>query len=1562
MSKATIQPTKIKQPLAGKRIKNSSGNNIKSPSVCVDGNADPAYHPWEYKTLDNFLTGKKIQCGRKSSYFCNLSTVNWIKGYRNTCPIAGCCGTFNRPAPLELTDFNFKSKKITKKLKINRITMSYKHHVTGVDVGVGSGSETKNWAGVFPYVNLILYRVNAKGNETKISTVKHDTRVPLAKNATVKAVFEKNINNFNPAKEDLKIEINYAGNGGGSYSNTATNPSILYLDDLSIQMDYDYIEEPKIIPPQPAPVSSISGTTTGNTIITDARNPQSAVGASDNCRTSISHTIYFKNTKASDIVVTVPNGVTYSKTPHDDNVVYTYQDASGVEGEKSITYVLSSDKTKKVVQKYTAKLYQKPTISLLKTNYIKNQKYRNDTFIKVTGRCWNTIDIYKDGNQKKILHCINNNIDNAKQEEFLGQINQLSCGNHVLHFYVDNKFSVKIPITIKAPNITFTSTLKAGYNQNKSHNEFITITRTDNSDLNQPISVNIVDTANKLQTSTVKLYPKQSFTQELNLHYPGKFEVKYQYSDGCTSHSKSFGKYNVYPTHKQSYDHLLIRTDNAPIEYQSIVVRQGDNQRYPTTYTHATLVNNMNDFVLFGGDGLCNIGELGYGTLAIKNPNDFTIKNLCIELNPLYLSENEDDEFDDLTTEWTTGMLQNFEDNFFIANPTLKNVVKFFNKQYPELIDDEFVNVILQITEIQPNQLLPIKIPYASSYEKEIFMNFLLLGEPSDFIDIDAFMSADAAYEQYESYNDYEQSDNKYASNTSKMENRGCMCISLRTEDLRPTELYIEGDDLDRNDILSGNPNLEDLDILYRIKIPESECDDNTGQYIPLDTKIVNDYRLIPTKYRIGNTIKDINFEDNQFNDGTINAYRGMKIDTKNFSGQDVFLRYRDNNSNIKYIRAQTDKNGIAQFKYIIPSYQDTSSNINEEAQIEYRLEEILNTVDIFYKGDDIYKPISLSANVINPLTATKIDFLGFIYYLQDDNNPYFIDSISLTNIDNISTLYVVGRLYNQENNVGLNDEIITVEGVLNAENEPHKIMQKGFSGIRITNPEADVLKQDGLFKIRIPFPRQYLNDLQEIRKSLYISYQGDFTYQSSFYCNYIEENEIANNRIQVPKYNTYLKVKPDYNIYRRGETITIRVHLEADIENFVNTIDINFPYNEHPCYKNIHIYYQTCSNINIEGFKTIFKTNNPKLLPNQTEAYIYCNVDTDLQILARLQKKVVENHNVNVLTINALNGYKPNKNVIVKAFIGPNTIKKRLGDYLALTAIDIDKEKYSYDQSSDIIYWEIGDMDSYETQKCNILLEAEEIGNNTIYVCKFDYLHLDEPSEINTTLVLTLDGDYSVDDYYYIDDIIPLKAVLTSQKTNENIYGEIEFDKQVYDESSNQYIDTVSESISQVSTFNNQHFARAYTRFKEPAKTQIKATYNGAEILSNTYNASESNILEFPNVSKYDTTVELFSNQDTFYTNQNIHIGAMVSYNRRKLEENNEVSITKTKYFDESLNIKIFIENQELTNISYDDNTYNVNFIITQAGTYTIRAFIPNTRKTEEHYAEKIINVIDGE
>lgn len=1514
-SKINIQATQITQPKAGKQIQNSKEQNIKSPSVCRDGNANPSYHPWEYKTLNNFIKGKQIQCGRKSTYHCNLKTVRWIKGYRNTCPIAGCCGTFNRPAPLILDKFNFKEKQITKAIKINKVKVEYQHKCTGVNVGVGTGSETTSWAGYFPYVTLVLYK-----NSTKIQSITYDKTVPLAKNGTVSVTFTKAISSFNPTTDNLRIEINYPANGDGKYYDKATNPSIIYASGLKINMEYDYLNTPKILP-------EFSIEADKETIITDPRNPSNSAG-NNNCRSTITHTIRYINIDINNtqdvnkkIIVDLPSNVKkeISLNTAKQTITYIYQDISGVEGRKNIVYYLSSDKKQKITKQFTSKLYSKPSVNIIQ-KYIKNQQYNNDTFIAIDGNCWNNIKIYADGNQKLLISFNKNNLN---QENFLNQINQLICGNHTLYIYIDDVFYKQINIVVSAPIISFDSNLRQKYTLSKDKQIDIDITRTDNNQLQDPINVTIIDTAGVINTFSFS--PQETHTQALNIDIAGEYELKCQYNDGCKDTEYIIGKYIVQPEHRQSYDYLLVRGVDDNVEYNSLVVREGDTNQKPITYTHAVLKNSMNDFVLFGKDGLFNIGELGHGILAVKNISRNVIKNLAIELNPLKLSEDEYDDFDARIMEWKTGMLQHFDDNFYILNPRVKDVVEVFNIQNKDLINEGTENVVLRFSEIQPNDVIEVKIPYMSSYPSHVLMNFLVLGEAHDFIELDKterFSPYTVAYSSYTNADFISQ-------NGSKMAERQSMSICLQTQDAFSTELFIEGDDLDRNDL----NNTDDLDITYKIQIPESECDDK--QLINnVKTKIINDARLIPTGYRLGNNTQYIfNVDENNnvsYNDDTINVFRGTRLSSyKPMISEDIYLRYLDVNNNIKYIRAITNDDGIAKINFTIPDYfQDTNTDLSENNKKKFYLSDILKQVDILYQGNDFYQNAVLNTENHN-LPQTKIQIEGFYYKKQ--NKEYYVEATKIKNqnITNISELYLIGSL-SDINNHGLSEKFVTYE------NKNNSIYQQVMTG---DIPEIEALQSKdtaGYFAVRIRLANNSTTyNLSTIRNNSYIAFDGDL-----FFADAKRNYGSSSNQIdKIQKTASQLSYIHDYGTYRRGETIEILVQLQKQEEEFENYIEISQTITS--CQSKIHIFYKACTEKNEEGWKTIFQTNGGKLLPNKTEEYIYCNVDTDLKILARLEKRIIENNNVNILTINAINGYKPNKDIIIKGIIAPNANKQRLGDYLALTAIDIDKEQYSYDRNSDIIYWNINHMDSYEKQKCNILLQAEHIGHNMIFLGGFDYLHQDEDVNIDTTLTLECDNTSE----YRIQEAIPIKAKLqTSDTPPHDVFGNVIFKK--YD--SNNQEQTFA--ISEVTNIDGEYYAKAYFRPDEN-NMRIKAVYEESKIFSVTYEGSESEYISFDNVHKYDTTVRLYSNQEEFKTGENIQIRGSILFNNES-----------EKYFDKNINMKFFIENQELMNINYIDRDYVVNFVVTQAGQYTIQAFIPNTQKTEEASDILIIDVLQGE
>lgn len=1777
MSTTSLQATNITQPLAGKRIQNSKKKNIKSPSTCRDGDAAPSYHPWEIGTLNNFIKGKQIQCGRKSTYHCNLKTVKWIKGYRNTCPIAGCCGTFNRPAPLILNKFNFDKKNITKKIKISNVQISYQHYVVGVDVGASTGSIKKSWAGYFPYVDITLYK-----NSTKIQTIRHNKAVPLAKNSAVNVSFTKDIDSFNPQKDDLKIEINYPANGAGKYYTKATNPSIIYAKDLKVNIEYKYLETPKIQATKAQASISVVGEKT--TIITDSRNPNNNAGDS-NCRDALIHTIKYTNTKASDIIVNCPDGVKYAtQANQDSSITYTYQDISEKTGEKTITYSLNSDSSQKIIKKYTAILPTKPTIQIQK-KYIKNQAYRaQDKYITVSNNCWKNIKIYIDGNQKLLIGWTNNNINQAN---FLKKINQLSCDNHILNVYIDDVAYKEFPIVVQAPQIIFESNLQAEYDQNK-HNDHvpITIRRVDNNELqdangnSKPITLTIIDTAEKSQApQEIELFPQETWTQDINIHYPGTFELKCIYNNGCKNDTYSFGKYVVHPTHTQFYNDLLIRTEDTNIEYESIVIRKGDNQRKPFAYTDATLMSSMTDVLLFGKDGFSALGELGYGILAVKNLTQQSIKNLCIELNPLIESDDEDD-YNPLIMEWKTGMLQNFVDNFNILNTEFKDIVDIFNIQNQSLINEGTENVVLCIKEIKPfideDNIIELKIPFFSSNEREIYMNFLMLGEPTDFIDLDNEMSGMYSNQEY-----YLQADPRnsylFASNTAKQADRGCMCISLKATDLLSAELSITGDDLDRNDLT----NTDDLDIEYNIELSNEDCDKTTSSTF-VKTQITNDAQLVPIAYQINNKEKQyFEIQDDVGNsttildeDGNIRPFlqspngnevyftRGIVSTERSLIAHNVFLRYADENNQIQFIRATTNKNGIAKFQYTIPTYyqdnEDKNAPLNKDVKTKYYLPDILNTVDIFYKGDAFYQSTSLSDTQQYQTKKTKISIWGIIY--KDENGKdTFIDTTDSANNSLIQSLQVedfdiVGQLYDKSTKIGINDAPVeyqypytttstnqkytrqstitskntttlygkdkqdmdgffkihipkaefshkisfskyknkTREAILDeyadidtnqytqeisgicsyvvdgdtldiqvqTENNTIKTMRVRLVGVN--TPEKNVkgyatskqfvekiclnqeisldidneketdaygrtlaivivnnknlnqiLLEEGLAEVMYIPPSEFnqlgestprLYNLNKMIKNGVISYNGDLIYNRTN----SKQNESLFN--DANKKETKLEYIKDYGIYRRGETIEIMVKLTShDETQFVNKINIERQMEN--CNDTIHIFYHPCSTKNTEGFKTIFKTNSQNLIPNQVEEKVYCGVETDLKILAKLQKKIVENHNINILTINAINGYKPNKKVLVKALIGPEAEKERLGDYLALSAVDIDKEKYSYDQSSDVVYWKIGNMNSYETQICNILLEGEQVGDNTIYVCGFDYLFPDEEKTIITDLTLVRDD--SEPEQYFVGDTVKFKAFLKANGTNQDIYGKIYFDIRAPD------IDYKTTAQADITTFNGEHYAVGHAKLPSIAPLYVNAYYEGAKMLSITYQESntynnenirvklqelressditmdiilkklhideetyysyENGLIDIPteiiykieqifdtnlaldsisektliydNIKKYDTNVQLESNQDQFKTNENIQIIGSVLY------DNNE-----QQYFDPNLNIKFFIENQELTNILFIDKKYVVNFIITEPGEYTITTYIPETNKTEASSDTMIINVEKGD
>ena len=146
----SLYPTKITQPNSNERNPITKWNFKevrRGGKTYPYGSANPSdpryFHAWT--NTSNLLSGGIAQCGRPSTYHCSHKTYYSIKGYRNTCPIAGCNGTYNAPATLRL-HVNQKAlinKGMTANSKIEKVVLTFQHACTGVDVA--NGKETTVW-------------------------------------------------------------------------------------------------------------------------------------------------------------------------------------------------------------------------------------------------------------------------------------------------------------------------------------------------------------------------------------------------------------------------------------------------------------------------------------------------------------------------------------------------------------------------------------------------------------------------------------------------------------------------------------------------------------------------------------------------------------------------------------------------------------------------------------------------------------------------------------------------------------------------------------------------------------------------------------------------------------------------------------------------------------------------------------------------------------------------------------------------------------------------------------------------------------------------------------------------------------------------------------------------------------------------------------------------------------------------------------------------------------------------------------------------------------------------
>lgn len=963
MSKVTMYPTKVEQPnrnkssgLKGKCFHAVRRNGTTYKIGCKD-QKDPKYHH-EWSNAEEICKGKTIQCGRPNTKMCSHKTYYSIKGYRNTCPIAGVSGTYTQPATLRLY-FDVLKKGITSNAKINNVSLIFQHRCTGVDVG--NGKETVNWGPNFSggkaYPDRKVLTVKFAGQ-----TKTRNTNPPLSyKFSSIGEPFVfKNV-----TYKDLSkgyIDIIYG-------NNLETNPGNIYIKDLKVTIDYD------------DGVQYIEGTQSSDTLY---------VSSDSNCRTPITFTVEagykqgnkkIQPTKAPKIIqkqitdnITTNLGTTeYTYKNDNKTAVIKFYDTTDKEGTKTVTFNIKNTK-KKISFKYKAVKRNKPTISIPSKI---ERLTKNDKITSITAKngCTSKITVYNENiNTEPIYTFTQFNLSNQENiiknndiKEFYKVLAQLSCGFHTLIFKRGNE-TAKECITQIIEVVPTQYSFKFFNSANKEINSFEAI---QNKTSNSTIKIRYIPTkelisnpsfviknpthgklSNNIPTKdimgdTTWNNVTQDISVSIGTYHPGQYNLIIQDSaQNCSANNKIF-KINITPKHKQHFDSIFVRgEDSTAFNYDYLVALEGDTVEQPVYVETIKLGTSYKDIKICAQEtNLIGLTETGTVPITITNNSNNDIKNLFIELNTLI--KNEDGKLEVTTQEWfeEEGIFFNFKENFKQYNKDYENIIDIKNLTP----DDDFIDeedVYIHIKKLQANKSIKIKIPFGSGTEKEIYLQLLLFSQPIGL---------------------YNQTN---CNDTSKI----FELIKLQVYDSILTDLSITGQTDLFSTIISPEIGVCPEEcfattdgITYKIKNIDTSNTEGTPK-----TLIKNDPRLIPYKFVYNGTEYQ---KDNYNNTGPLTFdIDNNAIKTVNLGGYRIDAEILFNGHEAINIHQYTDFKGeVIFFITIPPTYNGL-----------YTLENILSYITFKFTGDNYYNGFKQKGTVKTNINTGSKKQNAFLNYVND--------------------------------------------------------------------------------------------------------------------------------------------------------------------------------------------------------------------------------------------------------------------------------------------------------------------------------------------------------------------------------------------------------------------------------------------------------------------------------------------------------------------------------------------------------------------------------------------------
>lgn len=1052
----SLYPTKITQPNSNERnpitkwnFKEVRRGGKTYPYGSANPNDPRYFHAWT--NTSNLLSGGIAQCGRPSTYHCSHKTYYSIKGYRNTCPIAGCNGTYNAPATLRL-HVNQKAlinKGMTANSKIEKVVLIFQHACTGVDVA--NGKETTVWGpnfdgyATYPHLEgLKVFFTDTNGVHIQgVNNIQGNGfnygNPPLSKKfGTVTVTFD-----------GMEVEDLLNGAFNIVYGrNLSTNPGNIYLKKAIIMIQFSDAKE------------FITGKTSGKTLYTSSK---------EKCRTQLTHTITagYKNgdkiipdsqapkkiTK-NDIIVSKPKkvNVTFDKQSG-HNFIYHITDYSNKPGNKKIKYRLKgSDKS--VIIEYTAKTRNKPTIKVPnKILYDLNDSDALTTLIAKDG-CLYQLDIYLDSITNRIAHLTsftndsNNWIKPSDIIHFGQTISKQSCGAHTLYFKRNNesnKDMIAISYTIIPRTYMFTFTCPPEYEEDTRTFEFkkngkriINITRIDEQ---QPKTTpNFLITENTLD-GYYNLNMKESIitpieigeTKEIDIttYTPGEFYISIQEHNNQCTVIEDKRNIIVIPDHKQYHDIVYVRgEDSTSFDYKYIAIWEGDEVRRPIDVADINAITRNEDIHICTENKFSTgLSQTGLAQIIVKNDSQLKMDlyNIDIELN--VSNSSYDVSTDEFFEE--DGMLLDLYNNFSIYNPyILDNVSLKHLTEDEDMVEEE--NVYLHIDELPYQESITINIPFQCNTAKDIYLQCLIFGEilplyqknncrmllPNDYIILSTFdsimtqLKIDGVTDLYCPNIWYDlESGEKLGTSTCPNE-----CFNTKKEQNK--EWY--------------NPDPEDKYINGGIRYSITNIDTNTIH----DAQVVihNDKAVIPfgwiyeDQYQfIGDNSNDtsqpvqiIYEEQESFDHPIVNALIGLTTH---------FPQSKENT-----IKQRTNHNGETTFFIDIPEYLDSPYTIQQLINdkiigIKYDGNSQTNGCQIGYINNEVTQEDN---NIKNPSYMYYIDthkryYPGQVLELRIQLNKSTMSPINdiILNIDTFNPndekeLIVFYKICNLENNQGI--------------------------------------------------------------------------------------------------------------------------------------------------------------------------------------------------------------------------------------------------------------------------------------------------------------------------------------------------------------------------------------------------------------------------------------------------------------------------------------------------------------------------------------------------------------